>query len=687
MATELGTAYVQIVPSADGIQGKLETAMGPGAEQAGVSVGKKMGGGIGTALKTTSAVVAGLGAAAVGAGKAIWDAANATASIGDTIDKQSQKMGVSAEQYQVLSFAAEHSGISISKFQTAAAKVEASGFTGSVYEFVDALQQIEDPAEKAAIANDVLGEKLANELQPLINGTTTMEEFSTELSDLGGIMSNEAVSDSAAFEDALTDMTSALDGFKNGLMSQALPGMTEFINGLSMLVSGQEGATEKLTSGAKNIVSSLTAMIPQLIEFVKAIGLAILEAAPEIIRSLADGIITALPEIVPTLLEVVLEIANQLISMLPMLVEAGIQIIVSLIQGLTEAIPQLIPAVLDAVISIIGAFIDNIPLFIEAAIQFFSAIVDALPDAIIKIIDALPQLISSLCQALVKAIPQLIKAAFEMFTGLVRAIPMIIKELLGALPDIIESIIAFLTDPESLFALIEGAVTLFMAIVEAIPEIVVAIAKAMPQIIAAIGKGLLPGLKKIGSWGTDMAKAAGEAIKGVIEKIKEKFASFGTTIQNIGKNIVEGLWNGINNAKDWICQKVQSFVGSVTDAIKDFFGIHSPSRLMRDEVGVFVAYGIGEGFEEGMEDVNEDIDASLQHTYAVAPVMTNSYDYNNQSIGSQFDSSLASAIAKMQQLASPVIELTVKSDTETLYKQVMKGERAYNGRYTLNAAY
>lgn len=687
MATELGTAYVQIVPSADGIQGKLEQTMSPGAEKAGATIGQKMGGGIGNALKTTGAVLAGLGSAAVGAGKAIWDSANATATLGDTIDKQSQKMGVSAEQYQALSFAAEHSGISISKFQTAAAKVEKAGFNGTIYDYVDALMAIEDPAERAAEANAVLGEKLANELQPLINGSTTMSEYTAQLSELGGMMSNQAVADSAAFEDSLTNLNTAMDGFKNSLMSQVLPGITTFMDGMSMMVSGQEGASEKMTEGAQQIIGELTAMIPQLIEFVKSIALAILEAAPMIIESLANGIITALPTIVPVLLQVVQNILMSLIGMLPQIIEAGVQIITSLVSGIAQAIPIIIPAIIDAVIQMIQAIVDNIPLLIQAAIQFFGAIVEAIPDAIIQIVAALPQIITSIVDALGDAIPLIIEAAFNMLIGLVKAIPQVIVSLVNALPDIITSIISFLTDPTSLFTIIEGAVTLLMAIVEAIPQIVVALVSAMPKIIMAIVDGLKPGISAIADWGKEMLPKAKEAIADVLKGIKEKFDGFKNTIMNVGKNMIQGLWNGINNAKDWILSKIKGFMSAVTDGIKNFFGIHSPSTLFRDEIGINLAYGIGEGFDDGMDEINRDIDASLQHTYAVAPTSVQNYDYNNNGIGTQLDSSLSSAIARIEQLANPTVEVIVKSDSETLYRQTLKGKRAYEGRYNVAVAY
>ena len=66
--------------------------------------------------------------------------------------------------------------------------------------------------------------------------------------------------------------------------------------------------------------------------------------------------------------------------------------------------------------------------------------------------------------------------------------------------------------------------------------------------------------------------------------------------QNIGKNIVEGIWNGIKNAKDWLLSKIGDFANGVVDGIKGFFGIHSPSKVMRDAIGKFLPPGIAVGF-------------------------------------------------------------------------------------------
>lgn len=75
-------------------------------------------------------------------------------------------------------------------------------------------------------------------------------------------------------------------------------------------------------------------------------------------------------------------------------------------------------------------------------------------------------------------------------------------------------------------------------------------------------------------------------------------------LAKVGKQIVEGLWNGINSMGAWIHSKIEGFGDSVLNALKDFFGIHSPSRVMRDQVGVMLGRGMAEGILDSKSIVN-----------------------------------------------------------------------------------
>ena len=76
---------------------------------------------------------------------------------------------------------------------------------------------------------------------------------------------------------------------------------------------------------------------------------------------------------------------------------------------------------------------------------------------------------------------------------------------------------------------------------------------------------------------------------------------------SIGGDLLKGVWEGLKNAKDWLLKKVKNLMSSITDGIKSFFGIKSPSRVFRDEIGKQLALGIGVGFEDEMDDVKKGI--------------------------------------------------------------------------------
>ena len=85
----------------------------------------------------------------------------------------------------------------------------------------------------------------------------------------------------------------------------------------------------------------------------------------------------------------------------------------------------------------------------------------------------------------------------------------------------------------------------------------------------------------------------------------------------MGKNMVQGIWNGISNAVGWIVDKIKGFCSGIVNKIKEFFGIHSPSTLFRDEVGNNLALGIGEGFEKEMNNVSDMMEDAIPRDFDV----------------------------------------------------------------------
>lgn len=135
--------------------------------------------------------------------------------------------------------------------------------------------------------------------------------------------------------------------------------------------------------------------------------------------------------------------------------------------------------------------------------------------------------------------------------------------------------------------------------------------------------GIWTGIKNIfssvGSWFGNIFKNAWTAITGAFSsvtsffsgiwtKIKSAFSNAVSGMADIGRDIIRGLWNGINDMVGWISGKIQSFGENVLGGIKRFFGIKSPSTVMRDQVGRDLARGVGVGIEQNADEALDPMD-------------------------------------------------------------------------------
>ena len=550
MATELAKAYVQVIPSAEGISGSLSNILGGEATAAGKSAGGKFSSAMGGVLKTGAAAIAGIGTAAIGAGTALTGAAAGVASYGDHIDKMSQKMGLTAEAYQEWDAVMQHSGTSMDTMKSSMKTLANAAETGNaafkelgitekdlknmnqqqIFEATIAgLQNVNDDTQRTYLAGKLLG-KGATELGALLNASAEdTQAMRDRVHELGGVMSDEAVKNSAAFQDSLQDLQTSFAGVKNSVMADMLPSFTSVMDGLSSLVVGEEGAKEKITEGIQGIVTNVSEAMPQLVEGFSTLAGALLEVAPELIKSLAEGIIGAIPELLPTLIEVVGEIASGLIELLPQLIEVGLEVILQLANGIAEALPDLIPTIVDTMLMIVDTLIDNIDKLIDAAIAIIVGLAEGLVTALPQLVERLPEIIIAIVEGLVANLPKLLEASVQII------------------------------------------VSLATGLIESLPELIA----HLPEIIAAIVEGLVACVG-------DMMEA--------------------------GKELVNGLWEGIKKNWDNLASSVTELGSKLVDKVKGFFKIGSPSKLFRDEIGQWIPEGVAVGIEANADSVNEAVD-------------------------------------------------------------------------------
>ena len=375
------------------------------------------------------------------------------------------------------------------------------------------------------------------------------------------------------------------------LAAELLTSLTPFVSligeGLAGALAGADGAADTLAEGLNGLISTALQKIVEVAPF-------IIDTVLSIIPTLLTEILAQLPNILQTIIDIVIDVIDAITVMIPTIIDAIMQVLPQLINSLIAAIPQLL----------------------QAAIQLLMAIVDALPTIITSLIEALPSVINTIIDALITSIPLLLDAAIQLLMAIVDAFPTILDAIIENLPTILDAIINGVLD--ALPLLLDAAITLLFAIVDAIPTIVTELWKAMPKIISAILTSISNALPKL----FDTAKtlfdkiidAAGDLVKELPSKMKEIITAIAnglkggiSVIKNVGSDIVKGLWEGIKDMTSWIADKVKGFGDSVLGGLKDFFGIHSPSKVMEEQIGKNLALGIGEGFEKNIAGVNKDI--------------------------------------------------------------------------------
>ncbi|WP_291653797.1 hypothetical protein [Clostridium sp.] len=114
-------------------------------------------------------------------------------------------------------------------------------------------------------------------------------------------------------------------------------------------------------------------------------------------------------------------------------------------------------------------------------------------------------------------------------------------------------------------------------------------------------------ISSIVSWGYNMVSNGANAARDMVSSIINIISGLPGRIYDIGSNIVQGLWNGIVSMGGWIKEKVNGFFSGIVDGVKSVLGIHSPSRVFRDDVGKYMAQGIGVGFVDESENMESEI--------------------------------------------------------------------------------
>lgn len=624
------------------------------------------GSGLKTAMGVGAVAVAGVTTAVVGVTSAFSSGISSVADYTDHIDKQSQKMNLSAESYQEWSAVMEHSGTTIDSMQSSMKTLASAVETGNdAFEqlglsqeelssmdneeifssTITALQNVDDETERTYLASQLLG-KGATELGALLNTSAEdTQAMKDRVKELGGVMSDDAVKAGASFKDSLQDMQTAFTGLKNNMLVEFLPSVTTVMDGLTEVFAGNsDEGIGMITEGIEGFIDNLSEVIPEISEVGGSIMTALIDALTEnldsiltagadVMEQLGNAILNNLPTIMSTAGQIVGKIASGIISNLPQLVSTGLTILTNLMNGIGKNMSTVIPTVTSVILQIVNTLISNVPQIIDAGLTIFLGVVDGLIEAIPIILDALPDLIDNIVSTIESAVPMILEAGTTLFMALVDALPEILDALISALPEIIDSVVEFLTG-DGLSNILDGAITMFLAIVDALPEILEALLSALGTLIVDfiadfpehwedIKQGAKDLFTKIvdavGDIWDSLSEALGTLIDDAVAKVKEFWQDF----KDAGKYIMEGLKAGMESVS--ISLVASGATQTALDAINSTAEVKSPSKATM-RTGRYMAEGLGIGWEEGMEEVDKGIEDDLNYSGNI-DISTN-YDSN-----------------------------------------------------------
>ena len=284
------------------------------------------------------------------------------------------------------------------------------------------------------------------------------------------------------------------------------------------------------------------------------------------------------------------------------LITKGLNMLVSLSQGFAQGYPNFMSSIYDLIQNFANYIAENAPMFIQKGFEVLSNLVQGIINALPVMIEKIPQIITTFANIINDNFPTILMKGAELLWQLITGILSAIPDLIANIPQIIEAIwstiMAFnwLNLGKNIIDFLgKGIKSMFNFIKSNASGIAKNIWDALthlPQTLWNLGKNMI---SKMGSSITNATGTVGGAIKGVFNAVVNGIKSLPSKMLDIGKNIVKGIWDGITGMADWLWGKVKGWADDILGGIMGFFGIHSPSRVMRDLIGKNLVAGIGEG--------------------------------------------------------------------------------------------
>lgn len=223
----------------------------------------------------------------------------------------------------------------------------------------------------------------------------------------------------------------------------------------------------------------------------------------------------------------------------------------------------------NIVVEIINGIVSKLPDVINSAKEIITSIISGIQQNMGEITSGAATVIAEFLTAAMDMFPEIIKLGLDLIINLVQGIADNIDQIVDSAVNMVHTLVEYLTNPEAINNFISAALDIMLGLAEGLVE-------AIPDLITAIPT--------------------------IISNIVSAFWDNRGKILDIGVNIVKGIWEGITGLGSWLFNKVGGFFDGFVGGVKKFFGINSPSKLFRDEIGKNIGLGIAEGLEDSEDE-------------------------------------------------------------------------------------
>lgn len=622
MATELGKAYVQIIPSAKGIGGAISKELGGESGIAGKSAGLNIAGaikgaiaaaGIGTALKSALEAGGNLQQSFGGLETLYGDAADAAKKYA----AEAAQAGISANSYaeQAVSFGAALR----SAFSGDTAKAAEAANT-AILDMADNAAKMGTPIESIQTAYQGFAKgqyQLLDNLKIGYGGTKTeMQRLLADASKLSGVQYNI---------DNLGDVYEAIHVIQGEL---GLTGVAA--DEASTTFTGSLGA---MKAAGENLLANI-ALGEDIGPALDTLGETVKTFAFNNLFPMIGNIIQSLPGILSGVSGFVIQALNQISTRAPEIAQQGISIVTALVEGIVSALPYLIEAALRLIFEFGKALINTD--WATIGNDILNSLKSTLDLASGEIFGSDTSIVDGILNGITNALPFILDAAVNIISSLVKGLLSSLPSLITTASSLINSLASFLMEngPKITMAGIDLIFKLAQGLIQNLPEII----RSVQRMIQTFVNTIIQNLPTIVSQGITIV---GKLVSGLIQAIPSIVAAIPRLISaivngfrgydwlSIGRNIVSGIAEGLRNAAGMIADAARDAARRAFEAAKDFLGIDSPAKK-----GIYIGNmydaGIAEGISgnkslitDAMSDLNKNAFSELQ-------TKTN-YNFSNES--------------------------------------------------------